>query len=440
MNPFGNYTHRGDIAVACTPKHRSGSWAPQQHARELYASTIRAAALGECLCVISACDASLAQDGHTNNRAARAPHAPGAQAAEARIAAARHIQHSSPGRHSTNAYATKVRAGDTSRTAHSACNFSNPRRASLYSAYQRRDEIKMNEIPRLHSLHARSNFPHDVLRWKLHMPHAREFALCGPCAVLRRRALGDPRERSRQLNSPICALYCPTTAQTRSATTRTAYTYVLLVSGKGARAGLFYPLLPCWYRLTGVGMIAKNDGFMLEMAIYYLLKKHFRSASYYVDLLEIFHETTFQTEMGQLIDLITADENHVDLGKFSLEKHRLIVIYKTAYYSFDFPVALAMHLAGVPASYMLDEKTVEPYKVVLSILLPPGEYFQIQDDFLDFSAPPELLGKIGTDIVDNKCSWCINTALKLATPKQRVVFYENCGKKDTAAEARVKKV
>jgi hypothetical protein len=55
--------------MARAPQHRSGSWAPQQRARELYASTIRAAALGECLCVISACDASLAQDGHTNNRA-----------------------------------------------------------------------------------------------------------------------------------------------------------------------------------------------------------------------------------------------------------------------------------------------------------------------------------------------------------------------------------
>ncbi|KAJ7930979.1 isoprenoid synthase domain-containing protein [Mycena leptocephala] len=175
---------------------------------------------------------------------------------------------------------------------------------------------------------------------------------------------------------------------------------------------------PCWYRSTGVGMIAINDG-----------------TSYYVDLLEIFHETTFQTEMGQLIDLITADENHVDLGKFSLEKHRLIVIYRTAYYSFYLPVVLAMHVAGVPASYTLDEKT-EPYKVALSILLPLGEYFQIQDDFLDFSAPSELLGKIGTDIVDNKCSWCINTAPKLATPKQRAVLYENCGKKDSGGGAR----
>jgi farnesyl diphosphate synthase len=31
-------------------------------------------------------------------------------------------------------------------------------------------------------------------------------------------------------------------------------------------------------------------------------------------------QVTFQTELGQLIDLITAPEDHVDLSKFSLNK------------------------------------------------------------------------------------------------------------------------
>ena len=69
---------------------------------------------------------------------------------------------------------------------------------------------------------------------------------------------------------------------------------------------------PCWYRqvchppscrsclgqavrLThgmqpGVSNIAINDSFMLEAAIYYLLKKHFRKEAYYVDLMELFLE------------------------------------------------------------------------------------------------------------------------------------------------------
>ncbi|KAK7061224.1 fructose-bisphosphate aldolase [Favolaschia claudopus] len=197
---------------------------------------------------------------------------------------------------------------------------------------------------------------------------------------------------------------------------------------------------PCWYRASGVGMIAVNDACMLEGAIYCLLKKHFRHTPCYLDLIEVFHDAAYRTEIGQLIDLTTAPERHVDLSKFSLHKYHLIVTYKTAYYSFYLPVALAMHMCGVPATYQAEGETIEPYKLALSILLPLGEYFQIQDDFLDFSAPPEILGKIGTDIVNNKCSWCINTALSLAGPDQRATLNENYGRKDAAAEARVKEV
>ena len=40
----------------------------------------------------------------------------------------------------------------------------------------------------------------------------------------------------------------------------------------------------------GVGTIAINDSFLIESAIYKLLKRHFRPESYYVDLLELMHE------------------------------------------------------------------------------------------------------------------------------------------------------
>jgi farnesyl diphosphate synthase len=190
-------------------------------------------------------------------------------------------------------------------------------------------------------------------------------------------------------------------------------------------------------------MIAINDGFMLESAIYHLIKVYFRAEPFYADLLDLFHETTYRTEMGQLIDLITAPEDKVDLNKFSLDRHKLIVIYKTAYYSFYLPVAGALLLSGVPDSYTIPTEpptTIRPYDLTLSILIPLGEYFQIQDDFLDFSGTPEQIGKIGTDIVDNKCSWVINTALKLSTPEQRRVLDENYGRKDSEKEKKIKEV
>jgi farnesyl diphosphate synthase len=83
----------------------------------------------------------------------------------------------------------------------------------------------------------------------------------------------------------------------------------------------------CWYRVPHVGNIAINDSFMLEAAIYHLLKVYFRNEPCYAYILELFLETTFKTEIGQLIDLITAPEDEVDLSKFSLKKYVYFLAY-----------------------------------------------------------------------------------------------------------------
>ncbi|KAF1346089.1 ERG20 farnesyl diphosphate synthase [Delphinella strobiligena] len=187
---------------------------------------------------------------------------------------------------------------------------------------------------------------------------------------------------------------------------------------------------PCWYLMPNVGMISINDAFMLESSIYLLLKKYFRQEKSYVDLMELFHEITFQTELGQACDLLTAPEDNVDLDNFSLEKYTFIVIFKTAYYSFYLPVALSLHFCGLA--------TEKNLKQAQDILIPMGEYFQVQDDYLDNYADPETLGKIGTDIQDNKCSWLVNQALKRADQEQRAVLEENYGRKNKDNEAKVK--
>lgn len=189
---------------------------------------------------------------------------------------------------------------------------------------------------------------------------------------------------------------------------------------------------PCWYLMPKVGNIAINDAFMLEAAIYFLLKKHFKQSPIYVDLLELFHDVTFQTELGQMLDLLTAPEDEVDLSKFSLSKHSFIVIYKTAFYSFYLPVALAMFMAGITAEQDL--------KQAQEILVPLGEYFQVQDDYLDCYGDPAVTGKIGTDILDNKCGWLINKALQKASKQQREQLDQHYGQKDPASESKVKQI
>jgi len=77
---------------------------------------------------------------------------------------------------------------------------------------------------------------------------------------------------------------------------------------------------------------------------------------------------------------------------------------------------------------------------VKNILIEMGTYFQVQDDYLDCFGDPEVIGKIGTDIEDFKCSWLIVQALEHANENQLKVLYESYGKSDPTAVANVKAV
>nr|QHF16634.1 geranylgeranyl pyrophosphate synthase GGPPS3-4 [Haematococcus lacustris] len=143
-------------------------------------------------------------------------------------------------------------------------------------------------------------------------------------------------------------------------------------------------------------------------------------------------KVTYQTAHGQLLDLTTAPQGRVDLSKYTLDTYMRIVTYKTAYYSFYLPVACGMVLAGItdPQAYATAE----------DILLDMGRYFQIQDDYLDCYGDPEVIGKIGTDIEDNKCSWLICTALQHASQEQQDIIKAHYGASDPASVAHIKEL
>nr|AEG47693.1 farnesyl diphosphate synthase [Allium sativum] len=188
---------------------------------------------------------------------------------------------------------------------------------------------------------------------------------------------------------------------------------------------------PCWFRVPKVGMIAANDGVILRNQIPRILKNHFKGKPYYVDLLDLFNEVEFQTASGQMIDLITTLEGEKDLNKYNLDRHRRIVQYKTAYYSFYLPVASAIVMFG---------ENLDKHVDVKNILIDMGIYFQVQDDFLDCFGDPAFIGKIGTDIEDFKCSWLVVKALDRCNDEQKKSLYENYGKEDPSCIVKVKEL
>merc|ERR1712154_262389 len=186
----------------------------------------------------------------------------------------------------------------------------------------------------------------------------------------------------------------------------------------------------CWYLNDDVQKIALNDAFMIEMIVFKVLKRHFHTEPYYAQLVDLFLETTFQTECGQLLDTLCLNLQHAD---FTEERWTLIVKYKTAFYSFYCSVALGMIVAGIT--------DLAEYNACRDILMIMGIYFQAQDDYLDCYAPPEQLGKIGTDIQDKKCGWLfVHAYHSLANAEQKAIFdklYGKC-KVQTVEEQQIK--
>eukprot|EP00903_Cladosiphon_okamuranus_P010630 g10052.t1 len=190
---------------------------------------------------------------------------------------------------------------------------------------------------------------------------------------------------------------------------------------------------PCWYKLAKVQEIAINDAFILEANVFKMLKRHFAHEDYYLQLVELFHDVTYRTEMGQLLDLTSQPmDAPSDLTRFTPTRYRMIVRYKTAYYTFYLPCAMGMIYAGV--------KDPKSYHLARDICCRIGEFFQIQDDFLDCFGDPKVIGKVGTDIQDNKCSWLVVQALERASKAQRAVLLENYAQHDEAKIKRVKEL
>uniref|UniRef100_A0A2K6MC71 Farnesyl pyrophosphate synthase n=1 Tax=Rhinopithecus bieti TaxID=61621 RepID=A0A2K6MC71_RHIBE len=161
--------------------------------------------------------------------------------------------------------------------------------------------------------------------------------------------------------------------------------------------------------------------------IYHLLKLYCREQPYYLNLIELFLQSSYQTEIGQTLDLITAPQGNVDLGRFTERRYKSIEKYKIAFYSFYLPVAAVTYMARTDGE--------KQHANAKKILLEMGEFFQIQDDYLDLFGDPSVTCKFGTDIQDNKSCWLV---VQWATPEQYKILKENYQQKEAEKVARVK--
>ncbi|KAF2896874.1 hypothetical protein ILUMI_09302 [Ignelater luminosus] len=188
--------------------------------------------------------------------------------------------------------------------------------------------------------------------------------------------------------------------------------------------------VPCWYTNEGVGLQAINDAVMIENGLYSILRKYLSGHHCYVPTLELFNDVILKTSMGQSLDAMSIVDGRPKLDSFTMNRYSAIVKYKTAYYSFQLPVALAMYMAG--------KYDPEMHRQAKTILLEMGHFFQVQDDFLDCFGNPEVTGKVGTDIRDGKCSWLAVVALQRATPAQRQIMEDHYGRPAPESEAAIR--
>uniref|UniRef100_A0A1B0D687 Farnesyl diphosphate synthase n=1 Tax=Phlebotomus papatasi TaxID=29031 RepID=A0A1B0D687_PHLPP len=149
----------------------------------------------------------------------------------------------------------------------------------------------------------------------------------------------------------------------------------------------------------------------------------------YAKLLELLREAVFVGSIGQYLDNQT---QHQDFTTFTMEQYRKIAQLKTSYMGGYIAGASALHLAGA----------VDPdlYQEARNFCVELGAFFQFQNDYTDCYGDTEVIGKIGTDIEEGKCTWLACKYLELATSAQKEIFKENYGKDDPLCAQRIKQL
>jgi farnesyl diphosphate synthase len=170
----------------------------------------------------------------------------------------------------------------------------------------------------------------------------------------------------------------------------------------------------------------------------------------YLELSELVRQTIFQTELGQALDMNLPQKT--DIADFCMRDYLQMVTFKTAYYTFVFPMQAAFILSGCRSKWVYNlcethknAPNLElgiPIAGLEEILLRIGQLFQVQDDYLDCFGDFSVTGKIGTDIQDKKYSWLVVKAVELLQGDKEGlnVLRENYGNIKGGGEHSIKRV
>ncbi|KAH9375773.1 hypothetical protein HPB48_023012 [Haemaphysalis longicornis] len=190
---------------------------------------------------------------------------------------------------------------------------------------------------------------------------------------------------------------------------------------------------PCWHTRPDVGLRAVNDALFMDKAVGWVLRQRLKSMPCYLALLELFHEADLHTILGQELDNTSAMAREPPQCQ-PLDRYWATADFKTGFYTFVLPIRAGMLLAGVEDS-LLNEQAQ-------AVALHLGRLYQVRDDYLDCYGTVGHRCKMGTDIVEGKCTWLLLTALGLASPEQAQRIEANVGRgvPGGAEEAVVKAV
>lgn len=176
---------------------------------------------------------------------------------------------------------------------------------------------------------------------------------------------------------------------------------------------------PCWYTLPGVGRnLAMSDSRVLFLFSFYYVEtiRNLLPLSVFTEILKLTRSVSKFTTIGQYLDSLRKN--------YSFDLYFKITSLKTAHYTIYQPLYVGM-IASQKFRFNDDMKQFESLTNLM------GQYFQVQDDWIDVYGDPKVTGKVNNkDIEEGVNTWFLNKALELASDEQRKTILDLYGSKE----------